>query len=366
MIRLGENDLKLGAPAPFDIYDGTGKLLLRKGYILETDHQLAALVNRGIYCRQSQRPVSPIVVLQRELKLHENLSRIIRNKVACPDLETRYMNSALTILNTIQQDKDASLAFVFFSKTPDNYPLQHSLDTAIVSACLGLSLGLARNDLLDLIAASLTMNISMLNLQQQLHAKAETLSEDERIKIRNHPAMSRTLLEQAGITSGKWLDYVLCHHEKIDGSGYPAKLTGNDIAEGARIIGFADRYMAMVSPRQYRSGLMPAVVMKQLLLYEGNTLDLNHIGALTRAIGIYPPGTVTKLRNGETAIVTASGGLGMAPRVKAFLDANGKPLPRPVSRDTGSGGQRIAEAIHLAKENIPFDLMTLSGQDFHE
>ncbi len=366
MIRLGENDLTLGAPAPFDIYDGAGKLLLKKGYVLETDNQLTVLANNGLYCRKSNQPVSPIVVLQRELKLHENLSRIIRNKVACPDLETRYMNSALTILNTIQQDKDASLAFVFFSKTPDNYPLQHSLDTAIVSACLGLSLGLARNDLLDLIAASLTMNISMLNLQQQLHAKAETLSEDERIKIRNHPAMSRTLLEQVGITSGKWLDYVLCHHEKIDGSGYPAKLTGNDIAEGARIIGFADRYMAMVSPRQYRSGLMPAVVMKQLLLYEGNTLDLNHIGALTRAIGIYPPGTVTKLRNGETAIVTASGGLGMAPRVKAFLDANGKPLPRPVSRDTGSGGQRIAEAIHLAKENIPFDLITLSGQDFHE
>jgi len=361
MIRISENDIKIGVPAPYNIYDGTGKLLIRKGYVLETDHQLAVLVNGGAYRRQSHRPVSPIVVLQRELKLHENLSRIMRNKVACPDIETRYMNSALTILNTIQQDKDVSLAFVFFSKTPDNYPLQHSLDTAIVSACLGLSLGLARNDLLDIIAASLTMNISMLNLQQQLHAKAGTLAEDERIKIMNHPAISRTLLEQAGITSGKWLDYVLCHHEKIDGSGYPAKLTGNDIPESARIIGFADRYMAMVSPRYYRCGLMPAVVMKQLLLYEGNSLDLNHIGALTRAIGIYPPGTVTKLRNGETAIVTASGGLGMAPRVKVFLDANGKPLPRPVSRDTGSGGQRIAEAFYLAKESIPFDLITLLG-----
>jgi HD-GYP domain-containing protein (c-di-GMP phosphodiesterase class II) len=366
MIRLGKNDLTLGAPAPFDIYDGAGKLLLKKGYILETDHQLTVLANTGLYCRESHKPVSPIVVLQRELKLHDNLSRIIRNKVACPDIETRYMNSALTILNTIQQDRNISLAFVFFSKTPDNYPLQHSLDTAIVSACLGLSLGLARNDLLDIIAASLTMNISMLNLQQQLHAKTETLSADERIKISNHPAMSRTLLEQAGITSAKWLDYVLCHHEKIDGSGYPAKLTGDRIPEGARLIGFADRYMAMVSPRQYRAGLMPAAVMKKLLLHEGNTLDLNHIGALTRAIGIYPPGTVTKLRNGETAIVTASGGLGASPRVRAFLDADGKPLPRPLPRDTATGGQRIVEAIHLAKENIPFDLITLSGQDFHE
>jgi HD-GYP domain-containing protein (c-di-GMP phosphodiesterase class II) len=356
MKRLTKDDLPAGQPIAFDIYDEAGQIVIKNGFVLESAHQIDILLNQGIFAQDKQHVEEPLITLKKELEIHAHLSRIIRNNTAYPNLQKDYLDSASNILTAIEKNQNICLAFVFFNKGVINYPLRHSLDTAILATVLAKQLGHDTRDLPAIIAASLTMNLSMLKLQEELLARVEKLTEEQRTKIKNHPAASRKMLEQAGITETAWLDYVLCHHEKKDGSGYPRQLKDSAIPDGARLIGLADRYTAMVSPRLSRPGYLPGSVVKHLLLREGDTLDLPHVGALNQSIGIYPPGTIVRLRNGETGVVSDSDTFRT---VKIFLDAEANPLPAVVTRKTDKGPLRIAEAVRLESDQIPFDLLTL-------
>lgn len=359
MKKLTKDDLQTGQPIPFDIYDETGQIILKNGFILESDHQIDILLNQGVFAKDKKHAEGPLIMLKKELELHANLSRTIRNNANYPALQQAYLDSARNILTAIEKNQNMCLAFIFFNKGVINYPLRHSLDTAILAAILARQLGHQASDLPYIIAASLTMNISMLKLQEELLARVEKLTGEQYAKIRNHPVASRKILEQAGITEPVWLDYVLYHHEKKDGSGYPRKLKDPAIPEGARLIGLADRYTAMISPRLSRPGFLPSSVIKHLLLNEGDTIDLLHVGALNQSIGIYPPGTIVRLRAGETGVVSDNDTFRT---VKVFLDAEGNPLPSVVTRKTDKGPLRIAEAIRLESSKIPFDLLTLMTQ----
>ncbi len=379
MIKVGMADLKIGVPVPWDAYDATGKLLIKKGLVLQSIHQIEVLVRQGLYLRdESQRPavrrvppaaesapahpVNAMTLLTRELRTHPQLIRIIREKSGHSDIQAQYMASVQNIVTAVHRQRDLSLAYLFFNKTTANYPLRHSLDAAIVAIIIATALDKSPFDIFNVAAACLTMNISMLRLQEQLLDRADPPGEDEWRKIKRHPAASRTLLEQAGISNSDWLDYVLHHHEKNDGSGYPDGLRQADIPEGARIVGLADRYTATISPRTYRPGLLPNVALRELLLKQSDSLDLVHAGVLTKVVGIYPPGMFVKLRNGETAVVIASGEDGACPRVKSIIGANNIALPFPVTRDTREGSLRITTAVRLEPDQVPFGMAKIWGE----
>ncbi len=379
MIKVGLADLKIGIPVPWDAYDATGKLLIRKGFVLESLHQVEVLVKQGLYVvGESQKPpvkrtppapeapktslAAAISVLTRELKNQSHLVKLIREKNQHSDLQGQYIASVRNIITAVQRQRDLSLAYVFFNKTTENYPLRHSLDTAIIAIVIATALDKRPYDIFNIASASLTMNISMLKLQAQLLGKAEALSQEEITRIRRHPAASRALLEQVGINNSDWLDYVLCHHEKNDGSGYPRGLQQDDIPEGAQIICLADRYTATLSPRSYRPGLLPNQVLRELLINQKDTLNLGHAGVLTKVIGIYPPGMFVKLRNGETAVVIAKGEDGACPLVKSILGPDNTPLPFPITRDTRGGPLRITGAVRLEPEQVTFDMVKIWGE----
>jgi HD-GYP domain-containing protein (c-di-GMP phosphodiesterase class II) len=79
------------------------------------------------------------------------------------------------------------------------------------------------------------------------------------------------------------------HHESFDGSGYPARLAGEAIALLARVIAVAERYCAAISERAYRPAVPASIA-----------LDPSISVLLERALGRWPPGTVVRLRSGET------------------------------------------------------------------
>ncbi|MGI9213905.1 MAG: HD-GYP domain-containing protein [Methylococcaceae bacterium] len=380
MIKIGLASLKIGVPIACNVYDKNGKLLLRKGFVLESPHQVEVLFRDGLYIKsepvrtsiahprsepkieQASIPTA-ISVLTQELKNQENLVRIIRGKTGHPDIHRLYAASVHKLITAVQRQRDLCMAYVFFNKTTENYPLRHSLDTAIIATIIANSLDKSPYETINIAAASLTMNISMLKLQEQLVSKAEPLSAEERAKINMHPSASATLLKQAGISNDDWLTFVQCHHEKNDWTGYPRGLKGDDIPEGAQIVCLADRYTATISPRSYRQGLVPNVVLRELLLKHGDTLCLSHAGVLTKVVGIYPPGMFVKLRNGEIAVVVSSGEDGACPRVKSIIGADNAPLPFPISRDTKKGPLRITASVRLEPERVPFDMVKIWGEE---
>ncbi|WP_052737858.1 HD-GYP domain-containing protein [Bacillus sp. SA1-12] len=131
--------------------------------------------------------------------------------------------------------------------------------------------------------------------------KKVTLTEREYLDIKQHPVHSYQLLKhimsiKEGVKMG-----VLQHHERIDGSGYPLGVKGDQIHPYSKIVALADTYQAMVSERPYRSKQSPFKVLEQIIQQDFGRFDLNAVNELKKAIIKFSTGTKIKLSNGLKA-----------------------------------------------------------------
>ncbi len=120
--------------------------------------------------------------------------------------------------------------------------------------------------------ASLLRDIGYLAIPDAVLLKAGELTSEEWQMIRAHPAVGGKLIE--GV---EWLrdavPLVVAHHERVDGDGYPAGIEGEEIPIGARVISVADAYLAMISPRAYRSAIDPAAALSEVRRGAGRQFD---------------------------------------------------------------------------------------------
>ena len=144
--------------------------------------------------------------------------------------------------------------------TRDPYTAGHEKRVSELAVAIGRALGLDNDDLRLLRLASTVHDLGKITVPAEILSKPTRLSEAEFAIIKRHSEAGRELLEPAGLPDSV-TDAVLQHHERLDGSGYPAGLRGDEIGEFARIIAVADVVEAMSTHRPYRPaiGVEPAL-----------------------------------------------------------------------------------------------------------
>ncbi|MFO8182683.1 MAG: response regulator [Candidatus Aegiribacteria sp.] len=143
----------------------------------------------------------------------------------------------------------------------DTYTHNHSRNVAAYATIIGSRLDLTSKEISRLNYGALLHDIGKIGIPEAVLNKAGPLTDEEFELIRSHPEMGYNILKPITAFSG-FLDAVRYHHERIDGTGYPHGLSGNDIPFQARILAAADAFDAMVSDRVYRKspGLEYAVM----------------------------------------------------------------------------------------------------------
>ncbi|HEY8491578.1 MAG TPA: HD-GYP domain-containing protein [Dehalococcoidia bacterium] len=127
----------------------------------------------------------------------------------------------------------------------------HSERVAHVAAALARELGLSRDETEHLVLAALLHDIGKVAIPSEILEKPDALTAEEWRHIQAHPAVSEHLL--AEIPAMREVAEILAqHHERYDGTGYPAGLAGEEIRMEARIFAVADAFVAMTSPRPYQ------------------------------------------------------------------------------------------------------------------
>jgi HD-GYP domain-containing protein (c-di-GMP phosphodiesterase class II) len=207
------------------------------------------------------------------------------------------------------------------------------------------------------------MNFGMYEVQEKVHAIHGPLNDKLMTMIRSHPGIGADRLEKLGINRSPWLTMVRQHHEHHDGSGYPASLAGESITLGARIIGLADRYSAMVSARGYRGPQKPNAALRELYVKHGQTIDVAVAGTLIRILGLYPVGTLVRLITGEVGVVTGVGETPDTPEVHAIVTKSGAMLDVASHRKTHLPKFAIEEVITLDKLTTPVRMLAIWGKD---
>jgi HD-GYP domain-containing protein (c-di-GMP phosphodiesterase class II) len=156
----------------------------------------------------------------------------------------------------------------------DYYTYTHSLHVAIFAVSLSRACGIDAPDVLASIGRGALMHdCGKVKLPAHIINKPGRLDRDEWEQMMTHPTHGRDILREAGWNDPIASDVCHCHHERLDGTGYPRGLVGQAIPEAARIAAICDAYDAMTSDRSYKRAMHGARALSCLRRDECSRYD---------------------------------------------------------------------------------------------
>lgn len=206
----------------------------------------------------------------------------------------------------------------------DSYLFQHSVNVAVLAGVIGIAKGFNRIQLEELGIGALLFDIGMTKMPENLLKANRDLSPQERKILEQHPQEGFDILRKYYDISLVSAHCAYQHHERFDGSGYPRGLKGNDIHIYAQIIGLADMYDALVSPRPHRKRYTTSEAIEFLFAAGGTYFDHELIKLFCSHISIYPIATTLLLNTGQTVVVVENSELAShRPIVRVVKEADG-------------------------------------------
>lgn len=148
----------------------------------------------------------------------------------------------------------------------------HSARVSTLCQALGMALELSVEDINELKTVGLMHDIGKIILDDRILDKPGSLSDDEFVEVKRHAETGYRILSSVN-EFAPLAEYVLAHHERWDGKGYPKGLKGNDIPLHSRIIAIADAYDAITSDRPYRTAMNEAYAREEIRRNSGTQFD---------------------------------------------------------------------------------------------
>jgi putative nucleotidyltransferase with HDIG domain len=171
----------------------------------------------------------------------------------------------------------------------DDYTHGHSLRVADLACALGAGLGLGTGDMRTLRVGALLHDLGKIAIDSGILTKKGLLTTEERSVMERHSAEGAAIVRRLrGYDSV--VDIILCHHEKLDGSGYPSGLRGRDIPFLARIVTVADTFDAITSTRSYHALIDQMTALETIREGRGTQFDARVVDALGEIITSSAPG----------------------------------------------------------------------------
>jgi HD-GYP domain-containing protein (c-di-GMP phosphodiesterase class II) len=237
-------------------------------------------------------------------------------------------------------------------KKRDEYTYNHSIASSVWATVLGRHLGFDRSALDTLALGGMLLDIGKAKLPEDLLQKQGKLSDAEYDLLRQHVDYGMDLVKSYPGIGREVLDMVSSHHERMDGSGYPAGLSGSDIPVYGRIAGLVDCYDAMTSKRPYAKAVSPYQAICDLNAMAGVHFQKELVEQFVQALGMFPTGSLVELNSGEVGIVIAQNRVRrLRPKVMLVMDADKQPMTKHVTLDLRriSGDARKSGAQWILK-----------------
>jgi putative nucleotidyltransferase with HDIG domain len=245
-------------------------------------------------------------------------------------------------------------------KMRDEYTYMHSMAVCALMIALARQLNLDANLTREAGLAGLLHDMGKALVPLEILNKPGKLTDNEFAVMKSHPARGAVLLQKMKGVTAAAIDVCLHHHERVDGGGYPHKLAGDKLSLLAKMGAVCDVYDAITSNRPYKSGWDPAESLRQMAQWKGH-FDPAVFQAFVKTVGIYPVGSLVRLKSGRLAVVTSQNPDALLkPKVKAFFSTKSNQRIIPEDVDLNSPWTQDGVAGCESPSDWPFkDLDTL-------
>ena len=362
--KLKSSAISIGKELPMDVYAKNGILLLKRGHYVLSPDMKHRLVKLGFAEQQEEsKPVEKPdpdqlknqSLFEEIIFLQQRVRSMLLHALSRPGLEARVRSIAQKVLELSERHPDGLIASMLLLPFQD-YGAAHTLHTAALLALITRHMPLPAGHREVLLCAALTMNISQIELQNELFSHQGTLAPEQKTAIREHPLLSSAILREAGIENELWHALEQTHHVNWQGSGYPFGLERKQILPPAHLLHLADITCAKLAPRRYRAAQLPATALGNLFQRKDVDFDAAFTTMLIRELGIYPPGSFVKLANNEIAVVLARRHKPSEPQVAALRKADGPAYAEVLLRETTQSIYKITApcSASLAGVRISF------------
>lgn len=249
-------------------------------------------------------------------------------------------------------------------KNEDKYTSEHCMRVGVLSIAFGRFLGLPDQDLELLGLAGMLHDVGKTKTPQDILNKPGKLSSDEYEIMKQHAVFGKEILGKQEGLEQLVIDTAHYHHERVDSAGYPERLDASLLHQFIRMVSIVDVYDAITSDRCYQRGKSAFEALKILFGETNKHFDKKLVEAFIRMIGIYPPGTLVEMSNGEVGIVVSSNpDARLKPKVELVTDAN-KKLRSPYVIDLSATPKDSTGTPFAIKNGLPNHTFGIDIKDY--
>jgi HD-GYP domain-containing protein (c-di-GMP phosphodiesterase class II) len=280
---------------------------------------------------ESELPRARATYAKSEETLNAVVAEIRSGKV--PDLAN--VKVAVTDMVDSMIDNPDALIWVARLREESLTTYNHGVKVALYLIALGRHLGFPKRELSNLGTIGMLADLGKTQLPKALLEKPGMLTSTEFDLIKEHVRITIKILKKsmkaipAAVEQG-----IAQHHERLDGSGYPRGLKGDEIGIYGRMTAIADCFAALITPRSYANPSAPQEALMNLYEWAGKSFHEPLVEQFVQAVGVFPIGSLIELSSGEVAVVVSHNRVKrLEPKVLVLTTHEKTPLSQPLERD---------------------------------
>ena len=266
LFRSGSRPYELTNGLPDIMPDATLEKPFRRSALVNT---ISSLLNAQTEAGWTRLATSPRLTLQNSLVTFNHVAELIQKGEALSheDLQCASLPLVESVLNSEYRD------IMFAILGHDNFSFVHSVRVATLLVLLGHNLGLKGESLLLLATGGLLHDIGKMSIPCDVLNKPSALTDEEMALVQSHVVRGFHYLEHHAVMPKGIMTIVGEHHERLDGSGYPNKLKGDQLNDLARMAAIVDVFVAMTEYRPYRPVIEAEKTLHSMVEEMGAQLD---------------------------------------------------------------------------------------------